>query len=66
MPLAAVGRLVGEHDTRLWRVLHHDVEEARGRMDVSEVKRIGCHHQGRGVFPSDGPRNGTTLDPRLY
>jgi transposase len=23
MPVAAVGRLVGEHDTRLWRVLHH-------------------------------------------
>ncbi len=41
MPVAAVGRLVGEHDTRLWRVLHHYVEEAREEMDVSEVKRIG-------------------------
>jgi hypothetical protein len=49
MPVAAVGRLVGEHDTRLWRVLHHYLEEARGRMDVSEVKRIGCHHQ-EGAF----------------
>jgi hypothetical protein len=29
MPVAAVGRLVGEHDTRLWRVFHHHVEEAR-------------------------------------
>ena len=41
MPVAAVGRLVGEHDTRLWRVLHHYVEQAREEMDVSEVKRIG-------------------------
>ena len=41
MPVAALGRLVGEHDTRLWRVLHHYVEQAREEMDVSEVKRIG-------------------------
>ncbi len=41
MSVAAVGRLAGEHDTRLWRVLHHCVEEAREEMDVSEVERIG-------------------------
>ena len=40
MPVAAVGRLVGEHDTRLWRVLHHDVDEARGRADYSGVTRL--------------------------
>src|SRR6266571_1032907 len=26
MPVRAVADLVGEHDTRLWRVLHHYVE----------------------------------------
>jgi len=40
MPVAAVGRLVGEHDTRLWRVLHHYVEEARDRADYADVTRI--------------------------
>ncbi len=40
MPVAAVGRLVGEHDTRLWRVLHHYVEEARARADHSGVTRV--------------------------
>jgi transposase len=25
MPVNAVARLVGEHDTRLWRVIHHYV-----------------------------------------
>lgn len=39
MPVAAAARLVGEHDTRLWRVLHHYVEEARGRADHSAVTR---------------------------
>jgi transposase len=28
MPVNAVARLVGEHDTRLWRVIHHYVERA--------------------------------------
>lgn len=41
MPVAAVGRLVGEHDTRLWRILHHYVEEARARADFSEVRAVG-------------------------
>jgi transposase len=40
MPVAAVGRLVGEHDTRLWRVLHHYVEEARDRADYADVTRV--------------------------
>jgi transposase len=31
MPVKAAERRVGEHDTRLWRVIHHYVEEARAR-----------------------------------
>lgn len=40
MPVGAVARIVGEHDTRLWRVLHHYVEQARARIDASELTRI--------------------------
>lgn len=41
MPVAAIAALVGEHDTRIWRVLHHHVDEAREEADFSEVQRIG-------------------------
>lgn len=40
MPVAAAARLVGEHDTRLWRVVHHYVEKARERADFSAVRRV--------------------------
>ena len=40
MPVAAAGRILGEHDTRMWRVLRHWVEEARERADYSQVKRV--------------------------
>ena len=35
MPVAAVAQLVGEHDTRLWRLIEHWVSQARGERDVS-------------------------------
>ena len=41
MPVNAVARLVGEHDTRIWRVLHHYVETARAEADFSGVCRVG-------------------------
>jgi len=41
MPVAAVGRLVGEHDTRLWRILHHYVARAREEADFSDVTHVG-------------------------
>ena len=40
MPVAAAARLMGEHDTRLWRILHHWVEKARERADYAQVKRV--------------------------
>jgi hypothetical protein len=40
MPVAAAARLVGEHDTRLWRVVQHYVETAAARMDLSELRRV--------------------------
>jgi transposase len=40
MPVKAVARLVGEHDTRLWRVIHHYVDRARARTDLSALTRV--------------------------
>lgn len=41
MPVRAVADLVGEHDTRLWRVLHHYVELARSARSDKGVRRVG-------------------------
>ena len=34
------GRIVGEHDTRPWRVVHHYADQARERADASGVTRL--------------------------
>lgn len=41
MPVAVLARLIGEHDTRIWRILQHYVGEARAAADFSEVRRVG-------------------------
>jgi transposase len=41
MPVAAIARMVGEHDTRIWRVLEHYVAQARAQLDFSQVTRVG-------------------------
>lgn len=41
MPIQAVAALCGEHDTRLWRILHYYVAQARSEMDCAGVTRIG-------------------------
>lgn len=41
MPVRAVARLLGEHDTRLWRILHHYVDAAREHRDDSPVREVG-------------------------
>ena len=40
MPVAAVGALVGEHDTRLWRMVRHYVGQAHAAQDWSEVEAV--------------------------
>jgi transposase len=40
MPVKAVARMVGEHDTRLWRVIHHYVDEARANTDAAGVTKL--------------------------
>ena len=41
MPVNAIARMVGEHDTRIWRVIQHYVEQAREQQDYSKVTKIG-------------------------
>jgi transposase len=40
MPVAAAARLMGEHDTRLWRIVFHYVKAAVARMDLADLKRV--------------------------
>ncbi len=39
MPVNSLAKMVGEYDTRIWRVINHYVEEAR--KDLSQVERVG-------------------------
>ncbi len=40
MPVSKVAELFGEHDTRLWRVIRHYVNEAHARADWSKVRNV--------------------------
>lgn len=39
--MKAIAKLVGEHDTSLWRILDHYVEQARAKQDYSGIRRVG-------------------------
>lgn len=41
MPVLSVATIVGEHDGRLWRVLHHYVDKAREAVSMEGVTSIG-------------------------
>jgi transposase len=41
MPVRAMSKILREHDTRLWRVLSHYVEEGRREADFSSVSEVG-------------------------
>ena len=47
MTVKAIADMIGEHDTRLWRVLEHYVLEARSNEDYSEVKSVGLDETSR-------------------
>ncbi len=40
MPVADAGELLGEHHTRLWRIVCEDVERAQEARDWSKVTRV--------------------------
>jgi len=47
MTAAQAATLIDEHDTRLWRVLQHYVEQARAEADFSQVTAIGVDETSR-------------------
>jgi transposase len=47
MPVKTIANFVNEHDTRLWRVLHHYVDDAREKADHSQVKQVGMDETSR-------------------
>jgi len=40
MPDNAAARELREHDTRMWRIFHHYVNQAMAELDLVNVKRI--------------------------
>ena len=47
MPVLQVANLLGEEDKKLWRVIHHYVDEARSKEDFSDVFVIGVDETSR-------------------
>src|SRR5699024_43380 len=47
MPVLAVARKVGEHDTRLWRIFNYYVDKAVEKIDISNVKNIAMDETSR-------------------
>ena len=42
MPISQIGKLVGEHDTRIWRIVKIHVKRAYAKKSYAEIKNIGC------------------------
>jgi transposase len=47
MPVKAIAEMVNEHDTMLWRIVHHYVNEARKEEDFSEVTAVAVDETSR-------------------
>jgi len=41
MPVKSIAEYVGEHDTRLWRIIHYYVDKGRAEADYSAVEEVG-------------------------
>ena len=42
MPISRIGEIVGEHDTRIWRVVRHHVGCAYAKKSFASVSMVGC------------------------
>lgn len=41
MPISQIAELVGEHDTRIWRILHFHISKAYSNKNLSELTHVG-------------------------
>lgn len=42
MPVSQISELVGEHDTRIWRIIQKNVKRAYSEKSFESVEKIGC------------------------
>jgi transposase len=42
MSISSIAAIVGEHDTRIWRIVRHHVDGAYGKKNYAEVTNVGC------------------------
>ena len=42
MPISRIGELVGEHDTRIWRIVRGYVKRAYSRKKFTAIKKVAC------------------------
>lgn len=42
MPVSQIAKIMGEHDTRIWRVIGHHVKQVYEKKDFASVTKIGC------------------------
>ena len=42
MPISRIGELVGEHDTRIWRIVRFHVDKAHAKKSYAGVTQVGC------------------------
>jgi transposase len=42
MPVSRIGELVGEHDTRMWRIVRFHVGRAHAKKNYAGVTQVGC------------------------
>src|SRR5271166_4467661 len=69
MPIANAAKRLGEHDTRLWRIVEHYVWQAVEKLDLSEVRRIAADEtsarRGHDYGRSRTARRRGQVDPLL-
>lgn len=68
MPMAQIAEVVGEHDTRLWRLTSGYVERARATVDMSSVEALVIDETARArgqcyvtIFAEPGVESGRVL-----
>ena len=42
MPVSKIAELIGEHDTRIWRIIRHHTDIAYAKKDFKDVREVGC------------------------
>jgi transposase len=42
MPISRIGEIIGEQDTRIWRIVRFHVNKAYTKKDFSTVEKVGC------------------------